>query len=124
MSSSAFLIRSILRSICLARFWLISSPVCVVSIAYICYTNSKIIVNPENRIIKPTGKEADDALESLLDSGVPIEVRMRQKQNLLVDGPLSGGNDHSQRAAGRNQHGARFGSGAGLLRPAAGLLPQ
>ncbi len=53
-------------------------------------------------MIKPIGKEADDALESLVDSGVPIEVRMRQAEDLLVDGPLSGGNDHSQRVAGCN----------------------
>jgi hypothetical protein len=61
-----------------------------------------IIVNPDNRIIKATGKEVDDALESLVDAGVSIEVRMRQKQDLLVDGPLSGGNDHAQRATGGN----------------------
>jgi hypothetical protein len=78
------------------------SSFCIDSIAYICYTINATTANSENRIIKPIGKEADDALESLVDSGVPIEVRMRQTEDLLVDGPLSGGNDHSQRAAGCN----------------------
>ena len=35
------------------------------------------IVNPENRKIEPTGKEAADALEPLVASGVRIAVRLR-----------------------------------------------
>jgi hypothetical protein len=38
---------------------------------------TKIIVNSESLMIKPTGKEADDALEPLVGSGVPIAVCMR-----------------------------------------------
>jgi len=34
-------------------------------------------------MIKPIAKEADDALESLVDSGVPIEVRMRRQRTFL-----------------------------------------
>jgi hypothetical protein len=36
-----------------------------------------IALNPENRMIKPTGEKADDALEPVVGSGVPIAVCMR-----------------------------------------------
>jgi hypothetical protein len=39
--------------------------------------DATVTVNPENRMIKSTGKEADNALEPLVGSGVPIAVCMR-----------------------------------------------
>src|ERR1017187_848256 len=83
-----------------------------------------IIVKPENRNIEPTGKEAAHALVPLVESGVRIAVRLRPDSDLPVDVPLPGGNLHSQGSAGGHQHRARPGPGAGLLRPAPGLLPQ
>jgi|HubBroStandDraft_3_1064219.scaffolds.fasta_scaffold4032663_1 hypothetical protein len=47
--------------------------------------DTPIIINPENRIIKSTGKEADDALEPLVGPGVPIAVCMRPRKDFLVD---------------------------------------
>src|ERR1039458_8261230 len=82
------------------------------------------IVKPDNRNIEPTGKEAAHALAPLVESGVRIAVRLRPDPDLPVDVPLPGGILHSQGSAGGHQHRARPGPGAGLLRPAPGLLPQ
>src|SRR6266705_1390202 len=84
----------------------------------------RIVVKPEYRSIAPPGWEAAHALESLVVSGVRFAVRLRPDPNLPVDGALSGGNNHPEGSAGRYQHRARPGPGAGLLRPAPGLLPQ
>src|ERR1017187_10702646 len=72
------------------------------------------IVNPENRKIEPTGKEAAHALEPLVESGVRIAVRLRPDLDFPVDGALSGGYDHPQGSAGGHQHRAGTGLGAGL----------
>src|ERR1035438_7389621 len=98
-----------------------SPPFDVVSIAYICYTMPG---QPKYRILEPTGKEAAYALDPLVASGVRIAVRLRPLPDLPMDGALPRGNDHSQGSAGGHQHRARPGPGAGLLRPALGLLPQ
>src|SRR5437588_12201607 len=81
------------------------------------------VVRSEYRSIAPPGWEAAHALESLVVSGVRFAVRLRPDPNLPVDGALPGGNVHSQGSAGGYQHRARLGPGAGLLRPAPGLLP-
>jgi len=49
------------------------------------------IVKPQNRCIEPPGQEAAHALESLVESGVRVAVRLRPDPNLPVDGALSGG---------------------------------
>src|ERR1039457_1267173 len=85
---------------------------------------ARTVVKPEILIVEPTGKEAAHALAPLVESGVRIAARLRPDPDLPVDVPLPGGILHSQRSAGRHQHRARPGPGAGLLRPALGLLPQ
>src|ERR1039458_5054350 len=84
----------------------------------------RTIVKPEIPIIEPTGKEAAHALVRLVESGVRIALRLRTLPHLPVDVPLPGRILHSQRSARRHQHRARSGPGAGLLRPAPGLLPS
>src|SRR5258708_30175254 len=97
------------------RFLRMKPPVCVVSIAYICYTMPRLSSSPEYRSIAPPGWEAAHALESLVVSGVRFAVRLRPDPNLPVDGALPGGNEHSQGSARRHQYRARPGFGARLL---------
>src|ERR1035441_3092788 len=78
---------------------------------------AQTIVKPENRILELPGKEAAHALVRLVEPGVRIAVRLRPDPDFPVDVPLPGGILHSQRSAGRHQHRARPGPGAGLLRP-------
>ena len=48
---------------------------------------ASIAVKPENRMIKPTGEEADDALEPLVGSGVPSAVSLRVVKGLSCGWP-------------------------------------
>src|ERR1035437_4118265 len=84
----------------------------------------RTIVKPEIPIGEQTGKEAAHALVLLVEFGLRIAPRLRPLPDLTVDVPLPGGILHSQGSAGRHQHRARLGPGAGLLRPAPGLLPE
>src|ERR1035438_7186603 len=87
---------------------------------------ARTIVNTENTKLSSSrpARRPLHALEPVVESGVRIAVRLRSLPDLPVDVPLSGGNDRPQGSAGRHQHRARPGPGAGLLRPPPGLLPQ
>jgi len=71
----------------------------------------------------PLGRAAH-ALDPLVDTGVPIAMRLRPDPNLPVDGSLPGGNDHPTRSRGGLQYRAGPGAARGLLLPAPGLVPQ
>src|SRR5712692_9648686 len=81
----------------------------VVSIAYICYTMPRQLSTPKTRRSSRPARRPLHALEPLVESSVPIAVRLRPHPDLPVDVPLSGGNDRPQGSAGGHQHRARLG---------------
>jgi len=53
------------------------------------------IVNPQEMKKVPTGKEAADALDTLVGIGLSVTASMRANPNVSMDGHLFGGNDHA-----------------------------
>src|SRR5436309_16011024 len=101
-----------------------SPPFDVASIAYICYTMPEQLSTPKTRSSSRPARRPLHALEPVVESGVRITVRLRSHSDLPVDVPLLGGNDRPQGSAGGHQHRALPGSGAALLRPPPGFIPQ